>query len=186
MTCDFLVIGAGIAGLTFAIRAAKHGLVIVLTKGSALDSNTAWAQGGLASVLPEGLRDEGDSLELHIADTLDAGAGLCKEDVVRAIVSEGAATVDDLVSHGVGFDKEGDHYQLGKEGGHSKRRILHARDTTGREIAESLVEVARATPNLTLLEDHFTIDLITTGKLGVVTEDRVLGAYVLELSLIHI
>ena len=180
MTCDFLVIGAGIAGLTFAIRAAKHGSVIVLTKGGALDSNTAWAQGGLASVLPEGLRDQGDSLELHIADTLDAGAGLCNEDVVRAIVSEGASTVDDLVSRGVDFDKEGDHYQLGKEGGHSKRRILHARDTTGREIAESLVEVARATPNLTLLEDHFTIDLITTGKLGVVTEDRVLGAYVLE------
>jgi L-aspartate oxidase len=180
MTCDFLVIGAGIAGLTFAIRAAKHGSVIVLTKGGALDSNTAWAQGGLASVLPEGLRDQGDSLELHIADTLDAGAGLCNEDVVRTIVSEGASTVDDLVSHGVDFDKEGGHYQLGKEGGHSKRRILHARDTTGREIAESLIEAARATPNLTLLEDHFTIDLITTGKLGVVTEDRVLGAYVLE------
>ena len=99
MTCDFLVIGAGIAGLTFAIRAAKHGSVIVLTKGSALDSNTAWAQGGLALVLPEGLRDEGDTLELHIADTLDAGAGLCKEDVVRAIVSEGALDLAELRKH---------------------------------------------------------------------------------------
>ena len=181
MTCDFLVIGAGIAGLSFAIRAAKHGSVIVLTKGAALDSNTAWAQGGLASVLPEGLRDEGDSVELHVADTLDAGAGLCREDVVRTIVGEGAATVDDLTGYGVDFDKDGgDHFALGKEGGHSKRRILHALDTTGREIAESLVEVARRTPNLTLLEHHFTIDLITTGKLGMVTEDRVLGAYVLE------
>ena len=181
MTCDFLVIGAGIAGLSFAIRAAKHGSVIVLTKGAALDSNTAWAQGGLASVLPEGLRDEGDSVELHVADTLDAGAGLCREEVVRAIVSEGAATVDDLTGYGVDFDKNGGgNFALGKEGGHSKRRILHALDTTGREIAESLVETARRTPNLTLLEHHFTIDLITTGKMGVTTEDRVLGAYVLE------
>ena len=181
MTCDFLVIGAGIAGLSFAIRAAKHGSVIVLTKGAALDSNTAWAQGGLASVLPEGLRDEGDSVELHVADTLDAGAGLCREEVVRAIVSEGAATVDDLTGYGVDFDRNGGgNFALGKEGGHSKRRILHALDTTGREIAESLVETARRTPNLTLLEHHFTIDLITTGKMGVTTEDRVLGAYVLE------
>ena len=181
MTCDFLVIGAGIAGLSFAIRAAKHGSVIVLTKGAALDSNTAWAQGGLASVLPEGLRDEGDSVELHVADTRDAGAGLCREEVVRAIVSEGAATVDDLTGYGVDFDRNGGgNFALGKEGGHSKRRILHALDTTGREIAESLVETARRTPNLTLLEHHFTIDLITTGKMGVTTEDRVLGAYVLE------
>ena len=180
MTCDFLVIGAGIAGLSFAIRAAAHGSVVVLTKGAALDSNTAWAQGGIASVLPEGLRDPGDSVELHIADTLDAGAGLCHEDVVRTIVNEGAATIDDLTGYGVDFDKHDDHFALGQEGGHSKRRILHARDTTGREIAESMVEVARRTPNLTLLEDHFTIDLITTGKLGVTTEDRVLGAYVLE------
>ncbi len=180
MTCDFLVIGAGIAGLSFAIRAAAHGSVIVLTKGAALDSNTAWAQGGIASVLPPGFRDDGDSVELHVADTLDAGAGLCREEVVRAVIGEGAATIDDLTGYGVDFDKHDDHFALGKEGGHSKRRILHARDTTGREIAESMVEVARRTPNLTLLEDHFTIDLITTGKLGATTEDRVLGAYVLE------
>ena len=180
MTCDFLVIGAGIAGLSFAIRAAAHGSVIVLTKGKALDSNTAWAQGGIASVLPPGFCDDGDSVELHVADTLDAGAGLCREDVVRTIIGEGASTIDDLTGYGVDFDKHDHHFALGKEGGHSKRRILHARDTTGREIAESLVEIARSTPNLTLLEDHFTIDLITTGKLGSTTEDRVLGAYVLE------
>lgn len=180
MTADFLIIGSGIAGLSLAIRAAQHGKVICVTKGALLDSNTAWAQGGISSVLPEGLRDLGDNCELHIADTLDAGAGLCHESVVRTIVEEGANTIDDLVGYGVDFDKEGDHFSLGKEGGHSKRRILHARDTTGREIAEALVATARKTENLLLLENHFAIDLITTGKLGMVSDDRVLGAYVLN------
>lgn len=180
MTADFLIIGSGIAGLSLAIRAAKHGHVICLTKGKLLDSNTAWAQGGIAAVLPESLRDPGDSCELHIADTLDAGAGLCDEGVVRTIIEEGSRTIDDLVNRGVEFDAADGHYSLGKEGGHSKRRILHARDTTGREIAEALVATARETPNLTLLENHFAIDLITTGKLGMVTDDRVLGAYVLN------
>jgi L-aspartate oxidase len=180
MTADFLVIGAGVAGLSFALRAAKHGSVVVLTKGDAYESNTAWAQGGIASVLPESLRDAGDSVESHIADTLDAGAGLCKEAVVRTIAEEGAAAIEDLVDYGVRFDKEDDHFQLGKEGGHSHRRILHARDTTGLEVARALIETARKTPNLTLLEDHFVIDLITTAKLGAAVDDRVLGAYVLE------
>ena len=180
MTADFLVIGAGIAGLSFALRAARHGSVIVVTKGDAYESNTAWAQGGIASVLPEGLRDAGDSEELHIADTLDAGAGLCKESAVRAIIREGAAAIEDLVDYGVSFDRENAHFLLGKEGGHSHRRILHARDTTGREVARALIETARQTPNLTLLEDHFVIDLITSAKLGGVVDDRILGAYVLE------
>jgi L-aspartate oxidase len=180
MTADFLVIGAGIAGLSFALRAARHGSVIVLTKGEAYESNTAWAQGGIASVLPEGQRDPGDSEERHVADTLDAGAGLCKEAAVRTIIHEGAAAIDDLLEYGVSFDKEDAHFQLGKEGGHSHRRILHARDTTGLEVARALIETARKTPNLTLLEDHFVIDLITSAKLGAVVDDRVLGAYVLE------
>ena len=180
MTADFLVIGAGIAGLSFALRAAKFGSVVVLTKGEAYESNTAWAQGGIASVLPEALRDLGDTEESHIADTLDAGAGLCKEAAVRTIVRDGAATIEDLVGYGVSFDKDGEHFLLGKEGGHSHRRILHARDTTGREVARALIETARKTPNLTLLEDHFAIDLITTAKLGAVVQDRVFGAYVLE------
>ena len=174
------MIGAGIAGLSFALRAARHGSVIVVTKGDAYESNTAWAQGGIASVLPESLRDAGDSEEFHIADTLDAGAGLCKEAAVRTIIHEGATTIDDLVDYGVSFDRENGHFQLGKEGGHSHRRILHARDTTGREVARALIETARKTPNLTLLEDHFVIDLITSTKLGGVVDDRVLGAYVLE------
>ncbi len=183
MSSDFLVIGSGIAGLSFALRAAAHGSVTVLCKGKLLDSNTAWAQGGIAAVLPENLRTEGDSVDLHVADTLDAGAGLCNEEVVRTIVGEGAAAIDDLVGNGADFDRESAdpaRFALGKEGGHSKRRILHARDTTGREIATSLVEQARANPAIKLVEDHFAIDLITTGKLGMVTEDRVLGAYVLD------
>ncbi|MFD0895704.1 L-aspartate oxidase [Luteolibacter ambystomatis] len=180
MTADFLVIGAGIAGLSFAIRAAKHGSVIVLAKGGVFESNTAWAQGGIASVLPPGFCDEGDTLEKHVADTLDAGAGLCDEAAVRIIVEEGVATIDDLTGYGVGFDRENGHYQLGKEGGHSQRRILHTRDTTGREIARALVEQARNTPNLTILEHHYAIDLITTAKLGAVIDDRALGAYVLD------
>ena len=180
MTADFLVIGSGIAGLTFALRAAKHGSVLVLSKGMAEDSNTAWAQGGIASVLPEDQRDPGDSIESHVADTLDAGAGLCDEAVVRMIATEGAETIEDLCSHGVSFDREDGHFLLGKEGGHSHRRILHAKDTTGKVIARALVDEARATPNLTMLENQYVIDLITTAKLGAVAEDRVLGAYVLD------
>jgi L-aspartate oxidase len=180
MTTDFLVIGAGIAGLSFALRAARHGSVTVLAKGKLEESNTAWAQGGIASVLDEGSRDQGDSVELHVADTLDAGAGLCNEEVVRVIIGEGAAAIEDLKDYGVAFDRDNGHFLLGKEGGHSHRRILHARDTTGREIARALIERARNTPNLTLLEDHFVIDLITGGKLGSVSDDRVLGAYVLN------
>lgn len=180
MTVDFLVVGAGIAGLSFALRAARHGTVVVVTKGGAYDSNTAWAQGGIASVLDEKQRDAGDSVEMHVADTLDAGAGLCSEHAVRTIISEGAAAIDDLTDYGVSFDQDNHHFLLGKEGGHSHRRILHAKDTTGREIARALIETARKTPNLTILENHFVVDLITSAKLGAVVEDRILGAYVLE------
>jgi len=181
MTADFLVIGAGIAGLSFAIRAAKHGRVVVLSKGRAMESNTAWAQGGIASVLSDAGRDPGDTCESHVADTLDAGAGLCRESMVRMVVQEGAAAIDDLCSYGVNFDRAANgRFILGREGGHSHRRILHCKDTTGPEIAGALVRVARATPNLELLENHFCIDLITSGKLGAVSDDRVLGAYVLD------
>lgn len=183
MKSDFLVIGTGIAGLSFAIRAAQHGTVTIITKGKALDSNTAWAQGGIASVLPEDLCEKGDNIESHVTDTLDAGAGLCDEEAVRTILSEAGQTIEELVACGVDFDKEGesnDGFSLGKEGGHSHRRILHAKDTTGREIAESLLETARQCNNITFYEQHFAIDLITSRKLGTVSEDRVLGAYVLD------
>ncbi len=185
MNCDFLVIGSGIAGLSFAIRAAEHGQVTLITKGKAIQSNTARAQGGIASVLPEGLREQGDTVESHIADTLDAGAGLCDEQAVRTIITEGAETIDDLISCGVDFDKDNEdnnHFSLGKEGGHSHRRILHAKDTTGKEIIQSLLATAQKHANIQILEQHFAIDLITSNKLGVSSEDRVLGAYVLDKS----
>ena len=179
MTSDFLVIGSGIAGLSFAIKAAEHGSVTLITKNDTLNSNTAWAQGGISAVLPDGLRDQNDSIEKHVTDTLDAGAGLCNEESVRAIIGEGAQTIEELVTWGTSFDREGDRFSLGREGGHSERRILHSKDTTGHEIASSLLETARNTPRLTILSNHIAIDLITTGKLGNVTDDRVLGAYVL-------
>lgn len=183
MESDFLVIGSGIAGLSFAIHAAKYGTVTVITKGQTIESNTAWAQGGISAVLGEAEREIGDDVESHISDTLDAGAGLCKEKAVRAIIEEGKATIDDLVEAGVAFDRDKDKsYSLGKEGGHSQRRILHCKDTTGYEIAKALIDTARQNENITVLEEHFAIDLITTAKLGIATEDRVVGAYVLDES----
>jgi len=180
MSADFLVIGAGVAGLSFALRAARHGSVVVLMKGGVYESNTAWAQGGIATVLSGEMCSPGDSIESHVADTLDAGAGLCNEAAVRTIIGEGAATIEDLLGYGMEFDKQGERFELGTEGGHSHRRVLHTRDTTGLKIAGALIEAARNTPNITLLEHHVAIDLITTAKLGAVADDRVLGAYVLD------
>ncbi len=181
MQSDFLVIGSGIAGLSFAIHAAKYGSVTVITKGKMLESNTAWAQGGISAVLDKAKREMGDNEEAHIADTLDAGAGLCKEHAVKTIIDEGNATIDDLVNFGVEFDRnDDDSYSLGKEGGHSQRRILHCKDTTGLEIAKALIETAKKLDNVTILEEHFAIDLITTAKLGIAIEDRIVGAYVLD------
>ena len=131
MKADFLVIGSGIAGLSFAIKAAEHGSVTLITKNEVLNSNTAWAQGGISAVLPEALRDPGDTVEKHISDTIDAGAGLCNERAVRAIIEEGEHTIDELISWGSDFDQKGDRYSLGREGGHSNRRVLHSKDTTG-------------------------------------------------------
>lgn len=185
MVSDFLVIGSGIAGLSFALRAAKHGSVTVLTKGEALDSNTAWAQGGISAVLSESLRATGDNFETHVADTIDAGAGLCDENVVRDIIEEGTETIDELLSYGVEFDHDSsdpEKFALGNEGGHTKRRVLHSKDTTGHAIVSALIRAMKSHPNITFLEHHFAIDLITTGKLGSVAEDRVLGAYVLNES----
>ena len=176
-TTDFLVIGSGVAGLSFALRAAEYGNVTVLTKGEALDSSSAKAQGGIAAVM-----SAEDSFESHVADTLDAGAGLCVEQAVRTIVEEAPAAIDELLHWGVDFDADAEEpagFELGREGGHSQRRILHAKDTTGLEISSKLLQAVRDNPRITLLEGHVAIDLITTAKLGLVTEDRVLGAYVL-------
>ncbi len=172
---DFLVIGSGVAGLSFALRAAEHGQVVVLSKAeNFLESSSAKAQGGIAAVM-----DENDSFEEHVADTLDAGAGLCDEAVVRSIIQDAPMAIEEIVNWGVEFDKNSDgNFALGREGGHGKRRILHAKDTTGLEMSSKLLECAKRHPRITLLSNRYAIDLITTAKLGLVTEDRVLGAYV--------
>ncbi len=177
---DFIIIGSGAAGLSSALHACEHGRVALITKRGALDSNSNWAQGGIACVT-----SEQDSIEQHVSDTLIAGAGLCHEDAVRVIVTEGPARVEELVKWGVDFDHreapDGHlEFDLTKEGGHSRRRVLHAADATGREMTEKLLAAVRTKENITLLENHFAIDLITTGKLGYVSEDRVLGLYVLN------
>jgi L-aspartate oxidase len=176
---DFVVIGSGIAGLTFALKAAKHGSVAVVTKRKGSDTNTARAQGGIACVTS----DE-DSFELHVRDTLEAGAGLCDEAVVRTIVTEGPDRIRELIALGLQFDERevSGHRELdlGKEGGHSKRRVLHVRDVTGKEVEETLLRELDRQSRVELLENHMAVDLITAAKLGFATEDRCLGAYVLD------
>lgn len=177
---DFVVIGSGVAGLTFARHAAARGSVAIITKRGGADSNTAYAQGGVACVT-----SGEDSFDLHVRDTLIAGAGLCDEAVVRQIVTEGPERIRELMELGVHFDErelEDGHREidLTKEGGHSKRRILHSADLTGKEIERALLEAVRRNPAIDMLENHMAIDLITTGKLGYATEDRALGVYVLD------
>src|SRR3954462_6548315 len=176
---DFVVIGSGIAGLTFALKAAKQGSVAVITKRKGADSNTAWAQGGVACVTS----DE-DSFELHVRDTLEAGAGLCDEEVVRTIVTEGPEAIRELMDVGVHFDEReiSGHRELdlGREGGHSKRRVLHVQDVTGKEIENVLLRELGRQSHVDLLENHMAVDLITAAKLGFATEDRCLGAYILD------
>ena len=179
-TYDFVVLGSGIAGLSFALKAARHGSVALITKRTGADSNTAYAQGGVACVT-----SGEDSFDLHMRDTLEAGAGLCNEAVVRTIVTEGPDRIRELMELGVHFDErdlEGGERELdlGREGGHSKRRVLHARDATGREIEQSLLRAAHASSRIDLLENHMAVDLLTTGKLGFATEDRCVGVYVLD------
>src|SRR5881296_1370945 len=170
---DFLILGSGIAGLTFALKVAPHGRVAVITKKNRAESNTNYAQGGIAAVT-----SKEDSFELHVRDTLEAGAGLCKEDVVRTIVQEGPARIAELIELGMRFSERevpGPHgnreLDLGKEGGHSRRRILHAKDITGREIERALLAAVAAQPNIQIFENHLAIDLITTQKLGGLTEE---------------
>jgi L-aspartate oxidase len=177
---DFVVIGSGLAGLSFARSVAQHGTVAIVTKRGRADTNTAWAQGGIACVT-----SSEDSFELHVQDTLAAGAGLCDEEMVRVIVTEGPARIQELIDLGVQFDEremeDGEReLDLGREGGHSKRRVLHARDVTGREIERALLADIEENANISLMENHMAVDLITAGKLGYATEDRCLGVYVLD------
>src|SRR5260221_1510382 len=169
---DFVIVGSGIAGLSLALRVAKFGTVAMVTKRNLTDSNTAWAQGGVAAVT-----SAEDSFDLHVKDTLVAGAGLCHPDVVRTIVTEGPPAIQDLMELGVHFDErvlEDGHRELDltKEGGHSKRRVLHYHDTTGREIEQRLLAAVGATANVTIFPNYMAVDLITTGKLSFSTEER--------------
>src|SRR5436309_9188232 len=139
---DYLVLGSGIAGLSFALKVAARGRVAIITKKNKAESNTNYAQGGIAAVT-----SREDSFEMHVRDTLEAGAGLCNEKVVRTIVEEGPARIQELIELGMRFSERqatsanggGRELDLGKEGGHSRRRILHAKDVTGREIEKALL-----------------------------------------------
>lgn len=181
-TFDFLVLGTGMAGLTFALRAAQLGTVAVVTKKNRADSNTNWAQGGIASVWADD-----DTVELHVRDTLDAGAGLCREDVVRSILSEGPARIRELIELGARFDGHPDpehpgevSLDLTREGGHSRRRVLHAKDATGAEIERALLKAVAAEERIRVFENHVAVDLVTTSKLGLGGSPRCVGAYVLD------
>jgi L-aspartate oxidase len=154
---DVLVIGSGVAGLRAAIEAAKYGSVLLVTKGRIDESNTAWAQGGVAVVM-----SSEDTFESHVDDTLRVGCGLCDRPAVERIVREGPERMRELMDWGALFDRRGNKLQLGLEGGHSAKRIVHALgDETGRELADTLIRVARGTEGLRLFEDCFAVDLIT-------------------------
>lgn len=178
-SAEVIVIGSGIAGLSFALKAARHAKVLLLTKKNAAESNTNYAQGGIACVT-----SAEDSAELHIRDTVGAGAGLCWEEVVRDVVQDGPARVAELVELGVKFTERkngvGHEPDLGKEAGHSKRRVLHAGDITGRELEKALLAGVRASPQIRVREDIVAIDLVTTKKRKLPGPNRVLGLYVLD------
>ncbi len=176
---DVLIVGGGIAGLSCALELAESRHVTVLTKRAALEANTRYAQGGLSSVLAAD-----DSFDEHVRDTLVAGAGLCKPEVVRLCVEGGPAAVERLVARGVVFDRDEDgQYNLGREGGHTKRRVLHAGDITGAEIQRALVASAQAHPRLDLRHGMHAIDLITSHKhLRQGGPKTCNGAYVLDVS----
>ncbi len=178
---DFLVIGSGIAGLTFAIKVAKYGKVCIVTKSKMDDTATSWAQGGIAAVMYTP-----DSFEKHIHDTIIAGDGLCDENVVRFTISESTERIRELVKWGTKFDKTTTgRYDLAKEGGHSEYRVLHHKDSTGREIENKLLDQVKKHPNIEILENHFTIDIITQHHLGVEVNSRTpditcFGAFVMN------
>lgn len=180
---DFLVIGSGISGLSFALKVAEFATVTIITKKDRAASATNLAQGGIAVVL-----GKEDSFDLHIRDTLESGAGLCNEDVVRLVVTNGPERVRELIALGVQFNRAEDdpsRLDLGKEGGHSARRIAHAFDLTGQEIEEALLRGVARHPRITMLENHVAIDLLIGSKAGVRPNqagftDICLGAYVLD------
>ena len=185
---DFLVIGSGFAGLTAALKAAEAGSsVIVLTKRELAECNSTYAQGGISCVMTED-----DSFDLHLEDTLVAGAGLCDSDMARKIIAQGPGRIRDLVDYGVHFTRRGEvenlsedskdsqKLDLGKEGGHSKRRVLHSGDITGREVENVLIRRCKAHENITLIEYAMAVDLISSIRIGFMGPNRCLGVYALN------
>lgn len=172
ISSDFLVIGSGIAGLIYSLDASKYGDVTIICKNNPQEGNTNYAQGGIASVT-----DSNDSLNSHIQDTLIAGAGLCNRSIVDLVVEKGPAAIQHLVELGTNFDKNKDgNFTLGREGGHSDRRILHFGDSTGAEIQRSLLDRVAKTPNIRILKNHLAIDFIQG------PQNEVLGCYSLNLE----
>jgi L-aspartate oxidase len=178
---DFLVIGSGIAGLSYALKAAKKGKVIIITKSSEEESNTKYAQGGIAAVW-----SSSDSIEKHVNDTLNAGAGLCDEKIVRIVVTEAKERVEELIDMGTRFDrKEDGSYDLAREGGHTENRVLHYKDVTGLEIERSLLKQIRNNRNITVYDHYFAIDILTQHHMGQMVTSQTpgimcYGAYVLN------
>jgi len=177
---DVLIIGSGAAGLTLALRLPARVRVAVLSKGPVQEGNTWYAQGGISAVL-----DQADSIESHVRDTMDAGAGLCDPEVVRFTVENGPEAVQWLVDLGVAFTREhassANGFHLTREGGHQHRRIIHAADATGKAVQNSLISAVRARDNIDLFEQHIAVDLITADRIGQ-QPNRCLGAYVLDRS----
>lgn len=181
---DHLVIGSGLAGLSTALRLAKSGSVAVVTKREADESNTKYAQGGIACVM-----DDEDSFSEHIKDTMAAGDHLCKEHIVRKIVEHGPEAIRELIALGahfttrgeMGHSKNKDEFDLGREGGHTKRRVLHSGDITGEEVENILIKACRDESNISIFEYHIAIDLISSWRLGWMGENHALGAYILDI-----
>lgn len=182
---DVLVIGSGAAGLTLALQLADNARVTVLSKAGLEEGCTLYAQGGVAAVL-----DKQDSIESHVEDTLNAGAGLCDPGVVQYVVEHSREAIETLIAEGVPFTREqhsgSNEYHLTREGGHSHRRVIHAADATGNAIEVTLLGDARAHPNISLYDNHIAIDLITREKMGLDGDNRVLGAYVLNRHSGHV
>lgn len=176
---DVLIIGSGLAGLTLALKVADTKKVCLVSKREITDSASSWAQGGIAAVL-----NSDDSIEAHIEDTLIAGAGLCDQAVTRMVAERGRETIEWLIQQGVHFTRESDNsgYHLTREGGHSHRRIFHVADATGNAVQKTLTERIREHANITILENHIAVDLITSKKLGLshTHPNQCLGAYILD------
>ncbi|MFH2091296.1 MAG: L-aspartate oxidase [Pseudomonadota bacterium] len=181
---DFLIIGSGIAGLSYALKVAHLGTVTIVTKKQIQKTNTALAQGGVAAVF-----SDLDSFDLHVQDTLNAGDGLCDKNVVQMVVENGPQRIKELVSQGAHFNRQGDgeyDFSLGKEGGHSAKRIVYAQDLTGKEIEDTLIGNVKKNKNITILEDHIAVNLITVsnssknGQTRSQQDNICCGAYVLD------